>query len=49
MTAPTPTPAPDAEPICWPVPDWVTDPDTRESIAVGHLQVHPDFMGGSNA
>ncbi|MFF3928169.1 hypothetical protein [Streptomyces hirsutus] len=51
---PTPT---DADPVILPgfstglgitrrpVPRWVTDPDTRESIALGFIDIDDDFMG----
>ncbi|MBL3664448.1 hypothetical protein JL475_00110 [Streptomyces sp. M2CJ-2] len=50
MTAPVPADvAPVTEPGLGitrrPVPRWVTDPDTRESIALGFIDIDDDFMG----
>ncbi|MFF4791915.1 hypothetical protein ACFY2M_19600 [Streptomyces sp. NPDC001276] len=46
MTAATPD-LPDAAPIRWPVPAWVTDPDTRKSIEDGLVAIDAELMGGS--
>jgi hypothetical protein len=31
-----------------PIPRWITDPDTREAIALGFITIDDAFMGDRN-